>query len=83
MKNNLFAHQQGGIFIKLTTINQQPSTIFAHPQGGIFIQKSLETNFKALVYCIQKLFNLKFFKDNVFITISFVDDTELLALYWR
>lgn len=59
------------------------NNLFAHQQGGIFIQKSLENSFKALLYCIQKLFNLKFFKDNVFIAIGFVDDTELLALYRR
>lgn len=59
------------------------NNLFAHQQGGIFIPKSLENSFKALLYCIQKLFNLKFFKDNVFITISFVDDTELFAFYRR
>lgn len=58
------------------------NNLFAHQQGGIFIRKSLENSFKALL-CIQKLFNLKFFKDNVFITISFVDDTELFTFYRR
>lgn len=59
------------------------NNLFAHQQGGIFIQKSLENSFKALLYCIQKLFNLKFFKDNVSIPIGFVDDTELFAFYRR